>query len=51
MVIVTLIKAAVHLAQVTHCGQVAGFERAFYLSAQNYTTLCYGDILLAERWP
>jgi len=57
MVIVTLITAAAHLVQIVLwalafllCGQVADFEKAFYLSAQNYTTLCYGDILLAERW-
>jgi hypothetical protein len=53
----TLITAAAHLMQnalwalaFLLCGQVADFEKAFYLSAQNYTTLCYGDMLLAERW-
>ena len=57
MVIVTLITAAAHLAQIALwalafllCGQVGDFEKAFYLSAQNYTTLCSGDIVLAERW-
>src|SRR5262249_4444612 len=57
MVIVTLITAAAHLAQIALwalafllCGEVGDFEKAFYLSAQNYTTLCYGGILLAERW-
>jgi len=57
MVLVTLITAAAHLVQIALwalalllCGQVADFEKAFHLSAQNYTTLCYGDILLAERW-
>ena len=57
MMIVTLILAAAHLAQVTLwalalllCGQVSGFETAFYVSAQNYTTLSYGDVLLAQRW-
>jgi hypothetical protein len=57
MVVVTLITAAAHLVQIALwalafllCGQVADFEKAFYLSAQNYTTLCYGDILLAEHW-
>jgi hypothetical protein len=57
MVMVTLITAAAHLVQIVLwalafllCGQVADFEKAFYLSAQNYTTLSYGDILLAERW-
>ena len=57
MMIVTLILAAAHLAQVALwalalllCGQVSGFETAFYVSAQNYTTLSYGDVLLAQRW-
>ena len=57
MLIVTLIVAAAHFTQISLwalalllCGQVSGFERAFYLSAQNYTTLCYGDVLLTERW-
>jgi hypothetical protein len=57
MMIVTLILAAAHLAQIALwalalqlCGQVSGFETAFYVSAQNYTTLSYGDVLLAERW-
>jgi hypothetical protein len=56
MMIVTLILAAAHLAQIALwglalllCGQISGFERAFYVSAQNYTTLCYGDVLLPER--
>src|SRR5271166_3224181 len=57
MMIVTLITAAAHLTQIALwavalllCGQVSGFETAFYLSAQNYTALGYGDILLSERW-
>jgi hypothetical protein len=29
---------------------VAAFDRAFYLSAENYTALGYGDILLSPRW-
>ena len=57
MIIVTLIMAAAHLSQIAlwalallPCGQISGFERALYCSAQNYTTLCYGDVLLPERW-
>jgi hypothetical protein len=57
MMIVTLILAAAHLAQITLWalalllwGQISGFETAFYVSAQNYTTLSYGDVLLAQRW-
>ena len=56
MMIVTLILAAAHLAQIAlwalallRWGQISGFERAFYVSAQNYTTLSYGDVLLPER--
>jgi hypothetical protein len=26
------------------------FEQAFYVSAENYTALGYGDVLLSERW-
>jgi hypothetical protein len=57
MMIVTLILAAAHLAQIALwglalllCGQISSFETAFYVSAQNYTTLCYGDVLLPEQW-
>ena len=57
MMVVTLVLAAAHLAQIALwalalllCGQISGFERAFYVSAQDYTTLCYGDVLLPERW-
>ncbi len=57
MMIVTLITAAAHLTQIALwavalllCGQISDFEKAFYLSAQNYTALGYGDILLSERW-
>jgi hypothetical protein len=25
-------------------------ERAFYFSAENYTALGYGDIMLSDRW-
>jgi hypothetical protein len=56
MMIVTLILAAAHLAQIALwalalllCGQIPDFETAFYVSAQNYTTLSYGDVLLAHR--
>ena len=57
MMIVTLILAAAHLAQIALWalalllrGQIPDFETAFYVSAQNYTTLSYGDVLLAQRW-
>src|SRR5262249_12257910 len=32
------------------CGAISEFERAFYFSAQNYTSLGYGDVLLSDRW-
>jgi len=57
MTIVTLITAAAHLTQIALwavafllSGQISGFETAFYFSAQNYTALGYGDIVLSERW-
>jgi hypothetical protein len=57
MMIVTLITAATHLFEIALwaivfllCGEMATFERAFYVSAENYTALGYGDIVLSERW-
>src|SRR5262249_24056654 len=32
------------------CGEMATFETAFYLSAQNDTALGYGDVVLSQRW-
>jgi hypothetical protein len=32
------------------CGETATFETAFYFSAQNYTALGYGDLVLSGRW-
>jgi hypothetical protein len=31
-------------------GEAATFEKGFYLSAENYVALGYGDVLLSERW-
>jgi hypothetical protein len=57
MTIVTLITAATHLTQIALwavalllCGEMSTFETAFYVSAENYTALGYGDIVLSERW-
>ena len=57
MAIVTAITAAGHLIQIALwaaafllCGQVSTFDTAFYLSAQSYTALGYGDVLLSEKW-
>jgi hypothetical protein len=32
------------------CGQFSDFTAAFYLSAENYTTLGYGDVVMAPSW-
>jgi hypothetical protein len=57
MVVVTFITAAAHLAQIVLwavavrlCGAVPTFEDAFYFSAENYTALGYGDLILPGRW-
>jgi hypothetical protein len=57
MMLVTLITAAAHLGEIAlwavvllACGEVAAFDTAFYLSAENYTALGYGDIPLSPRW-
>jgi hypothetical protein len=57
MMIVMLVTAAAHLTQIAlwavayrACGEMATFEKAFYFSAENYTALGYGDVLLSERW-
>jgi Ion channel len=55
--LVMLITATAHLTQIALwgvalllCGPISGFEKAFYFSAQNYTALGYGDVLLSDRW-
>jgi hypothetical protein len=57
MMVVTLITAAGHLVEISlwavallAIGELSTFEKAFYVSAENYTALGYGDILLSERW-
>lgn len=57
MGVVTAIAAAAHLIQIALwaavfviCGQVATWETAFYLSAQCFTALGYGDVPLSGRW-
>ncbi len=54
---VAAIMAAAHLTQIglwaaafLLCGQASTWETAYYLSAQSYTSLGYGDVLLSERW-
>lgn len=57
MMMVTLVTAATHLIQIALwaviflvIGEIPTFEKAFYYSAQNYTALGYGDIILSEQW-
>ena len=57
MTIVTLLTAAGHLIQIAIwaitlllVGEMPNFEKAFYYSAENYTALGYGDIVLSDQW-
>jgi len=57
MIVVTLVMAAAHLVEIVlwaivfrASSGISTFEKAFYFSAQNYTTLGYGDIVLSDRW-
>jgi hypothetical protein len=57
MMLVSLVTAVMHLTQIAlwavallMCGEMSSFEKAFYYSAENYTALGYGDIILSERW-
>ena len=57
MLVITLLMTAIHLMQIVlwaaafrACSQLSTFETAFYFSAQNYTTLGYGDVVLSDRW-
>ena len=53
----SLVTAAAHLfpiglwaAAYLMIGEFSTFDSAFYYSAQNYTALGYGDVLLSARW-
>ena len=57
MIVITLVMAAAHLVEIVlwatafrASSDISTFEKAFYFSAQNYTTLGYGDIVLSDRW-
>ncbi len=57
MIVITLVLAAAHLMEIAlwatafwASSEISTFEKAFYFSAQNYTTLGYGDIVLSDRW-
>jgi hypothetical protein len=60
---VTIVASAVMVALAAHliematwamvferCGEFRDFAAAFYSSAENYTTLGYGDVLMSARW-
>jgi hypothetical protein len=56
-VVVRLITAVAHVIEIALwavalllCGEMENFETAFYCSAENYTALGYGDVLLSARW-
>jgi hypothetical protein len=56
LLIVTFITAAAHLIQIALwavalllVGEMANYERAFYVSAENDTALGYGDLTLSQR--
>jgi hypothetical protein len=57
MMFISLVTAAAHLIQIALwavayllVADISTFEKAFYFSAENYTALGYGDIMLSERW-
>jgi hypothetical protein len=57
MIVITLVMAAAHPREIAlwatafrASSEFSTFEKAFYYSAQNYTTLGYGDIVLSDRW-
>ena len=57
MMLVTLVTATAHVGVITlwaaallMSGEVSTFDKAFYFSAENYTSLGYGDIVLSDRW-
>jgi hypothetical protein len=57
MLIVSLVTAAAHLLQIAlwamvflMVGAISDFGTAFYFSAENYTALGYGDVVLSGTW-
>jgi hypothetical protein len=57
MMIITCITAVTHLISIVLwaivyllCGELATFETALYFSAENYTALGYGDLVLSTQW-
>jgi Ion channel len=52
-----LVAFAAHLLEITvwalvfmRCGEFSSFSSAFYSSAENYTTLGYGDVVMSAAW-
>ena len=57
MLIVTLVTGTAHLTQIAlwamaflMVGAISDFGTAFYYSAENYTALGYGDVVLSGTW-
>ncbi len=57
MIVVSVLTALMHLMQIALwalaillCGATATFADAFYCSAQNYTSLGYGDFVFSKTW-
>jgi hypothetical protein len=57
MLLVSLVTAVVHLIQIAlwaavllMVGAFLTFDEAFYYSAQSYTALGYGDVVISEQW-
>jgi hypothetical protein len=57
VIVITLVMAAAHLMEIALwatvfrvSSEISTFEKAFYFSAENYTSLGYGDIVLSDRW-
>jgi hypothetical protein len=57
MMTVTLLTTGAHLGQIAFwaaalvaTGEISTFATAFYLSAQDYTALGYGDVTLSDQW-
>lgn len=57
MMMVTILTAVMHLIEIAlwavvlmMCAEMATFETAFHFSAENYTALGYGDLVLPGRW-
>ena len=45
-----LIEMATWAMVFERCGEFRDFAAAFYSSAENYTTLGYGDVVMSARW-